>query len=173
MNEDFQKALAFTLSQEGGYVNSPNDSGGETNKGITQKVYNAFRSSNRDVVQSVKDISDVELYDIYRLNYWVIGRCDPMPAPLSIAHFDFCVNAGCTRAMKIVQALLDIDADGIFGDHTQEALNAITDIGGFTYKYLDARDKYYDRLIQVNPSQAIFKNGWHNRVQNLRNLLFT
>lgn len=43
-NDNFEKMLKFVLEKEGGYVNDPNDLGGETNKGITTATYNAYRT---------------------------------------------------------------------------------------------------------------------------------
>ena len=43
---EFIDALPFVLQWEGGYVNHPNDPGGATNKGVTQKVYDAWRAKN-------------------------------------------------------------------------------------------------------------------------------
>lgn len=34
-------ALKFVLRWEGGFVDHPDDPGGRTNKGVTQKVYDA------------------------------------------------------------------------------------------------------------------------------------
>ena len=44
--EHFEKTLKFILQREGGYVNDPNDLGGETNKGITYRTYNACLGSS-------------------------------------------------------------------------------------------------------------------------------
>lgn len=41
--DGFEPALAFVLRWEGGFVDNPADPGGRTNKGITQKVYDAWR----------------------------------------------------------------------------------------------------------------------------------
>lgn len=42
MDKNFEKGLKFVLAREGGYSNHPSDSGGETNKGITHKTYDAL-----------------------------------------------------------------------------------------------------------------------------------
>ena len=67
--EHFEKTLKFVLQREGGYVNDPNDLGGETNKGITYRTYNAYRKSKGLPPKSVKDISDEEVKDIYYNKY--------------------------------------------------------------------------------------------------------
>ena len=36
---DFNKAIAIILKHEGGYVNDPDDPGGETNMGITKRDF--------------------------------------------------------------------------------------------------------------------------------------
>ena len=42
-DSNFEKMLKFVLQREGGYVNDPNDLGGETNKGITHTTYNSYQ----------------------------------------------------------------------------------------------------------------------------------
>jgi hypothetical protein len=43
MKESFPAALAATLQYEGGYSNHPKDPGGATMRGVTQRVYDAWR----------------------------------------------------------------------------------------------------------------------------------
>jgi len=38
---EFAAALPFVLRWEGGYVDHPDDPGGRTNKGVTQKTYDS------------------------------------------------------------------------------------------------------------------------------------
>ncbi|MFC0282395.1 glycosyl hydrolase 108 family protein [Camelimonas abortus] len=40
----YKEALSAVLKHEGGYVNHPADPGGATNRGVTQRVYDAERS---------------------------------------------------------------------------------------------------------------------------------
>ena len=39
MKENFEQSLKMLLHHEGGYVNHPEDPGGETNLGVTRAVY--------------------------------------------------------------------------------------------------------------------------------------
>ena len=39
MKENYDKCLEMILHHEGGYVNHPKDPGGETNLGVTKRVY--------------------------------------------------------------------------------------------------------------------------------------
>ena len=70
-NEDdlyYPQMLKFILQREGGYVNNPKDKGGETNKGITHGTYDVYRRSKGLKSQSVKNITDDEVRDIYYNN---------------------------------------------------------------------------------------------------------
>ena len=69
MLENFDRSLSVVLEHEGGYVNHPDDPGGRTNKGITQKVYEKYlgRSVTEKEMKNI-NIEDVKI--IYKNNYW-------------------------------------------------------------------------------------------------------
>jgi lysozyme family protein len=98
MSADFQRALAFVLEVEGGYTNDPVDRGGATNKGILQRVYDIYRKAEGLRSADVRHILNIEVEEIYRDAYWLEGDCDRMPWPVSLVHFDACVNTGVTQA---------------------------------------------------------------------------
>ena len=146
----FDKALAFTLRWEGGYVNHPADPGGATNKGVTQKVYDAWRTAHGHPAQSVKDITDAEVHDIYRDNYWVKAGCAELPEPLDLVQFDSAVNHGVGRAIKFL-----MQARGANPEHPVAA-------------YIGFREAFYRDLAQRKPAMAVFLKGWLRRVDALR-----
>ena len=87
---NFDKALAFTLKWEGGYVNDPKDPGGETNFGISKRAY-----PNEDI----KGMSKERASAIYRRDYWDSLGCDNRDRSLSISVFDSAVNCGVARVL--------------------------------------------------------------------------
>lgn len=170
----FERALSLVLKHEGGYVNHPKDKGGATNKGITQSTYDAWRFRRAESIQSVANISDMEVAAIYKAFYWDKARCWELPEKLDIAHFDAAVNHGCTRAIKLLQKAVGANDDGVFGNDTRTAVSAmITDIGveAIISNYLDRRLDFYDDIVQHDPSQIVFLKGWTNRVNSLRETL--
>lgn len=90
----FEPILKITLRYEGGYVNHPSDPGGATNFGITQGTYDKFRDGTKAPRQSVRSILPEEVHHIYLTRYWLANKCDTLPAPLALMHFDACVNHG-------------------------------------------------------------------------------
>lgn len=163
-------ALAFTLKWEGGYVNDPDDPGGATNKGITHKVYDEYRMRNGLPLQDVKNITDKEVYDIYYMNYWKMGKCDLMPPKLAIVHFDTCVNSGIKQAARFLQRSIGCADDGVIGPKTLDALRIAINNNGETSlvtKYIDLREAFLRNLAQQKPALAKFLKGWLNRVSSL------
>lgn len=143
---DFERALAFVLRPgiEGGYVNNPVDPGGATNKGITQRVYDAWRSKKGLVPRSVEQIEDREVAAIYETGYWVPAGCPRQAWPLCLVQFDTAVNMGVQRALGFASSSEgDVDT------------------------YLRKRRAYYMNLASTKPNLQVFLRGWLNRVDAL------
>ena len=166
----FDKALAFVLTLEGGYVNHPNDKGGATNKGITQRAYNSYRVTTGHAKQSVQLIEDQEVADIYKDNYWIAAKCPALQPKTAFIHFDASVNHGVGRAARLLQDVVGVVVDGKIGPQTIKAANSLEDAEIVT-RYLDTRHELYEDIIEADPSQGVFYNGWMNRLSKLSGAL--
>lgn len=131
MPDLFDKLSITLLGKEGGYVNNPNDSGGETNWGVTVAVARV-----NGYAGSMKAMTREQALAIYRKMYWE-GPGFPLVALISerIAGelFDTGVNMGDRVAVTFLQQSLnvlnrqqkdykDITVDGKLGKGTLDAL---------------------------------------------------
>lgn len=148
----FADALALVLSFEGGYVNDPDDPGGATNKGITQKTYDAFRARDGKPKQAVLHIEPEEVERIYRRSYWVESGADTLPGKLATVVFDTAVNMG------VKYARLYTLASGY--PKSADELAACKHV-------LTLREGRYDHLCAVNPTLKKFRHGWQVRLLKL------
>jgi lysozyme family protein len=157
----FDLALRLVLAHEGGFVNHPDDPGGATNRGITARTLAAHLGRNV-TVDDVRNISDHTVATIYRRNYWDAARCSVMPAGLDYAVFDFAVNSGVSRAVRTLQTVLGVNADGVIGDITLRAiLNA--DVTQLIFDLCDRRMAFLKGLR----TWRTFGRGWTRRVMGL------
>lgn len=164
---DFQKALPYILKNEGGYVNNPNDHGGATNLGITQRTLNQFRGRRPDYPADVKDLTEDQAGAIYRELYWNPIKGDQIDDQLVATKvFDMAVNFGPIKASKMLQSSVNAMADGVIGPKTlglvninapQDVLNKLVDQCVSRYTYLASHDQ----------SQVVFLNGWLKRARRL------
>lgn len=164
------EALKFTLRWEGGYVNHPNDPGGETNKGVTIATYNEYRRRRGLPLQSVRLITDAEVYEIYETMYWQPAQCATMRRPLAIVHFDTAVNFGVGGSTLLLQQSLGVPVDRVFGPVTREALQR-ADHASVARRYCQVRIEFRHRRVQQNPTQQVFLRGWLNRDNALLQLI--
>lgn len=146
----FEKSIPFILRWEGGFVDHPNDPGGRTNKGVTQKVYDQWRARQGQAPQDVKLIDDSEVHAIYESGYWLPPRCDLLQSPLDLVQFDTAVNMGVGRAVRLLQRCVGCEPDGDFGPNSKEAV-ATCDCGNTASAYCDAREAYYRQLAAAKP----------------------
>ena len=159
--QNYQACLDMILHHEGGYVNHPKDPGGETNLGVTKRVYEEWGGT--------KDMKDLEVEDvapIYRKNYWDRIKADELPSGLDLCVFDFGVNAGTGRAAKYLQRLIGTVADGGIGPNTLKALDEFISnqkygVKDTILKYQAARQDYYESLSTFET----FGKGWTRRVK--------
>lgn len=158
---NFPKCLAYVLQEEGGYVNNPRDPGGATNKGVTQTVYNQYRAGLHQQPQSVKLISDAEVADIYRRNYWNAVNGDALPSGVDYAAFDFAVNSGVNRAARFLQTCAGVAEDGRIGPKT---IAAIHDGKSVAVALCDKREAFMRSLSTFDT----FGRGWIARVERVK-----
>jgi lysozyme family protein len=163
MSHRFERAFALLAVHEGGYVNHPADPGGATNKGVTQRTYNAFRRTRGLPRVSVRLIKDHEVCAIYQRQYWDAVRAEDLPEGLGYCLFDAAVNSGPARAAKWLQALVGADVDGVVGVQTLARVGACDPVRLI--------DDYCDRRLAFMRSLRhwpTFKNGWTRRVGEVR-----
>lgn len=158
MRESFDAALSLVLKHEGGYVDHPKDPGGATNKGITLAAYKSWLG--RPVTkQELRAIPDSTVAAIYRSRYWNAVKGDDLPAGVDYAVFDFGVNSGPARAVKMLQGIVGTTQDGKVGPKTLEAINrhgatkAISDLCRARLAWLKTLSTW-----------STFGRGWERRV---------
>lgn len=150
MTDNFDAAVAVTLSHEGGYVNDILDPGGETKFGISKAQY-------PDV--DITGLTRAGAEAIYRRDYWDRYRCGDLPLPLALCYFDALVNHSPSNPARWLQAALGVSVDGQVGPRTLAAAKACLDPVAACRDFTVARLEY----VKTLPSYPRFGRGWHAR----------
>jgi lysozyme family protein len=146
MQQNFAACMTFMLQAEGGFVDNPDDPGGATNEGITLATLQ--RHFPNDTVADLKAMSDATRDDIYRRDYWNAVAGDALPSGVDLTVFDFGVNAGPRRSVRMMQEAIGVDADGQVGPITLARLGqmgasgVITRLGQMQAAYYRAEDDF-------------------------------
>lgn len=143
--------------QKVGYVNIAADRGGETKYGIAQKANPNVR---------VRDLDLAGAMEVYFRDYWYAGKCYLLPYPVSLMHFDGCVNHGPRRATKFLQVAAGVEVDGIIGDQTAGAIDGMSLADAIT-SISEQRINFYNAIVRNDPSQKIFLKGWMRRINEV------
>jgi len=163
---NFERSLAVTLQQEGGFSNDAADHGGRTMRGITQREYNAWRRRKGEPDADVKSISEKEIRDIYKNSYWLPCGCDALPPGLDLCVFDYGVNSGPSRAIRELQTVLGLPQTGKLAAADAAAILDHRNISELVDAYCDARAAFLRRI--GHGSQSVFLRGWLSRVSTIR-----
>ena len=164
MKSNYDKCLKTILHHEGGYVNHPKDPGGETNLGVTKRVYQEHGGT-----KDMKDLLVEDVAPIYKKGYWDKMKGDDLPGGLDLCVFDFGVNAGPGRAAKFLQQMIGTTVDGGIGPNTLAKVEEYVRENGeheTVKKYQEMRQKYYEQLSTF----ATFGKGWTRRVEETTKL---
>ena len=153
--ELFEKAIEVVLEHEGGFVDHPDDKGGATNFGISER-YNP----GVDVANLTREAA----IEIYWERYWEGKNYDRLPERLAIKVFDLAVNMGRRTAGAILQRALRavgtrVSIDGIIGRETSGAASRACEIAVLAAVRSEAAGEYRIRLVR-DESQEVFAEGW-------------
>ncbi len=170
------------VAREGGYVNDPDDLGGETNFGVTIGTLRRLGIDlNRDGAVDGRDMRALtadRAADIYIQHYFTQPRICDLPAVLQPSVFDMYVNAG-SNAVKILQRLLaqmgyPCRDDGVLGPATLQAAELAVQAAPshIADAYGIARRNYYYALGDARPASRKYarardggKGGWIRRAE--------
>lgn len=163
MRSNYDESYKFTAQFEGGWVNHKDDPGGPTMRGVTQRVYDAYRRRKGQEPFTVRKISTPEVEEIYRKEYWNRAHCDELPIGVDFAVYDFAVNSGVSRAVKYLQGIVGAKRDGVIGIMTLDAIKE-HDPEELVIRLCEERWAFMKRLRHWKT----FKNGWTRRVMGNR-----
>ena len=151
---EFDDIIEVVLHHEGGYVNDPDDPGGETNFGIAKR-------SHPDV--DIANLTKEGAKEIYKEHYWDKNKVESLSEELRHIYFDMCVNQGRGRAVKILQKAAnakgaDLVVDGGMGPKSIAAMEGVE-----LQRVRAYRVKYYADLVTRKPDLEKFYFGWFRR----------
>ena len=153
MEDNFDECLKMLLHHEGGYVNHPKDPGGETNLGVTKRVYEKWGGT-----KDMKDLTVEDVAPIYKKEYWDKCRCDELESGVDWAVFDWAVNSGTGRAAKAIQKICGATQDGAIGPKTL-ALIGTQNTQYVVEEFGKIRQQFYESLKTFDT----FGKGWTRR----------
>jgi len=162
MISNWQKSFELMLKSEGGYVDHPADPGGRTNLGVTQATWENWVGRASDEAE-MRSLTPEKVEPLYKKKYWDAVRADDLPVGLDYLMFDFGVNAGPGRAIKVMQSAVGVTPDGGFGPMTLAAVQAIDPVE-LIEKFSQAKEDFYRSLGTF----ATFGKGWLNRVADVK-----
>jgi len=172
-----ERVINQIIKVEGGYVNDPADSGGETNYGITIRVARSYGYTGAMI-----DLPRQTAFDIYSDRYWdaVCGdQLESLSEKICEEVVDTSVNMGPGRAGKFLQRSLnvlnnrtklygDLKVDGQIGRRTIIALKMYLKHRDESalYKALNSlQGAFYITLAERREKDERFVYGWFmNRI---------
>lgn len=155
----FDDVFERLIGHEGGYVNNPNDPGGETNWGITKAT-----AKVTGYLGSMRQMSREQAKLIYKSAYWDRARCDELPVAVAFQYFDAAVNHGAGNAVRFLQRAAGVADDGKLGPASLAAINT-TPVNDLLMLFNAERLEFYTKLNTFDS----FGKGWVRRVAgNLR-----
>lgn len=168
-----EKIINDTIEIEGGYVDHPNDPGGRTKYGITERTAraNGYEGDMKDLPRDVAFGIYFSVY-IVQPGFDLIGS-DAIRAEV----FDTGVNMGQMTSAKFLQRAINavsgagLVVDGHFGPRSQRAcaeyLASRKNAESILLKALNClQGARYIELVEANSKNRSFINGWiANRVE--------
>lgn len=154
---NIEQAFPLLMIQEGGatITNVSGDAGGLTKYGISKASHPSL---------DIASLTEEQAIDIYNKDYWGPAKCDFLKDELRYAHFSCAVNCGLISSAKILQRAAGVEDDGIIGPATISAADSLT-----LQNYLNEWAIHYQSIVNANPVDKKFYQGWLNRIDAIKN----
>lgn len=151
----FDECFERLIGHEGGYVNDPDDPGGETKWGISKRSYPRI---------VISELTREDARRIYRADFWDRLAADELHDGVAFQLFDFAVNSGIETALRHLQRAVGTADDGYWGPLSRAAAAAMTESD--TIMRLNA--ERLDFMTRLNNWKE-HGRGWARRIAiNLR-----
>lgn len=169
---EVDEMIADIVRREGGFVDHPNDRGGPTKYGITQKTLSNY-VGYAVTTEEVKNLQLEVAEEIYKRLYYYGPGINTLVSEIQPFLFDSAVNHGPRTAIKFAQRVCNqagyrpaLSVDGAVGPNTRKgAIWAHAELGAlFLTALLEERRNFYHLIVAARPSQKVFLNGWINRI---------
>ena len=152
--------ISDVIKREGGKkaTSDPTDRGGRTQYGISEKANPAAWADGQ--------VTEDEARKIYLQKYVVNQNLHTIPPSHKHTQamlIDWGVHIGPAIAITALQKIVNVEADGVFGKQTLQALLGVDD-RSLTNLLVAARLRMVARVVQRNPTQVKFLAGWLDRV---------
>ncbi|WP_288403808.1 glycosyl hydrolase 108 family protein [uncultured Deinococcus sp.] len=163
---DFERIHeGFTTDAEGGYVWNPKDPGGETNLGVTRRVWLAWCAQRGLTPKPMRSLTHADVLPLYEANYWQ-PLAAKYPWPLSAALYDASVNSGPGDGNPFDEMGQESGATWMLYRAYQLCPKG-TPLQ-LAQAVCDARAEYYATIIRRNKDLETFRVGWNKRLSRLR-----
>lgn len=149
------KIINDVLKREGEATQDPADKGGRTSFGISEKANPQAWADG--------SVSEAEAREIYLQKYVKFPGFDRITdAQLQAQLVDFGVNSGPQLAIRKLQEILGVSADGVLGPETLSALATVhpEDVNS---ALVASRVRMIGKIVSKDPSQLKFLSGWLSR----------
>jgi len=148
------------LLREGGYVVHPSDRGGPTKYGITLLALETWRGAPV-TADDVRDLSMDEARQILRERYVEAPGLQTLGfgAVLMEQLIDHAVLSGPRTAIKDLQMILDVPADGVIGPVTRAAARGYPS-QRLAIELVKQRVERLVGIVHHDPTQVVFLRGW-------------
>jgi lysozyme family protein len=167
---NFNSAYEKVLRNEGGYVNDPDDPGGETYKGVSRKIWSAwdgwllvdFYKRRNGFPANLETDNELQekVKDFYRINYWdKLRATDIEDDAVAASVFDFAVNAGISTSASLAQMVAGAKVDGFIGRETLTKINN-AEAEHFLATFTVAKVARYINIVKKRPVSRKYFYGW-------------
>lgn len=119
---DFELAFPITMRHEGGFVDDPDDPGGITNRGVTARMWEAWKG-RMVTVEEMKALTVEDVKPFYKARFWdVLGLGKEEDQGRANSLFDFFVNVSPKTFHEVVIAAAPLTSDSLFREKIRHYL---------------------------------------------------